>query len=110
MSFLRSPALANLLGLANLAALGAATLHLRSHHVRGLEAHEARMDELEGTLRGHVGLIEDALERIEGRRIDGQSERAQALYTSRARDGEKKKKESKENQKESKENQKEADK
>lgn len=90
MSFLRGLALTNLLGLANLAALGAATWHLRAHHVCGLEAHEARMDELEGTLRGHIGLIEDALERIEGRKIDGQSERAQALYTARGRDEDKK--------------------
>ncbi|KAH7312007.1 hypothetical protein BKA65DRAFT_530439 [Rhexocercosporidium sp. MPI-PUGE-AT-0058] len=30
------------------------------------EDHEARMDELEGTLRGHIGLIEEALDRLEG--------------------------------------------
>ena len=29
------------------------------------------MDELEGTLRGHIGLIEEALERIEGKKMDG---------------------------------------
>lgn len=86
MSFLRSPALANILGLANLSALGAMTLYFKSHHDYNLEEHEARMDELEGTLRGHIGLIEDSLERIEGQKINGQSERAQALYMARGRD------------------------
>ena len=33
---------------------------------RNHEEAEARMDELEGTLRGHIGLIEESLERIEG--------------------------------------------
>lgn len=86
MSFLRSPALTNILGLANLSALGAMTLYFKSHHDYNLEEHEARMDELEGTLRGHIGLIEDSLERIEGQKINGQSERAQALYMARGRD------------------------
>lgn len=89
MSFLRSPALANLLGLANLSALGLATLHLRSLHAKNLEEHaehEARMDGLEGTLRGHIGLIEDSLERLEGQRMKGMSERAQRLYMARGRD------------------------
>lgn len=86
MSFLRSPQLTNILGLANLSALGAMTLYFKSHHDYNLEEHEARMDELEGTLRGHIGLIEDSLERIEGQKINGQSERAQALYIARGRD------------------------
>lgn len=86
MSLLRSPALTNILGLANLSALGAMTLYFKSHHDYNLEEHEARMDELEGTLRGHIGLIEDSLERIEGQKINGQSERAQALYLARGRD------------------------
>lgn len=86
MSFLRSPVLTNVLGLANLTALGAMTVYFKSHHDYNLEEHEARMDELEGTLRGHIGLIEDSLERIEGRKMNGQSERAQALYTARGRD------------------------
>lgn len=90
MSFLRSPALTNILGLANLSALGAMTLYFKSHHDYNLEEHEARMDELEGTLRGHIGLIEDSLERIEGQKINGQSERAQALYLARGRDEKKK--------------------
>lgn len=62
---LRSPTF--LVGLANLFAIGGATYHLRSHHVYNLEEHEARMDELEGTLRGHIGLIEEALDRLEGK-------------------------------------------
>lgn len=86
MSFLRSPALTNILGLANLSALGATTMYFKSHHDYNLEEHEARMDELEGTLRGHIGLIEDSLERIEGQKINGQSEKAQALYLARGRD------------------------
>ncbi|KAJ4397008.1 hypothetical protein N0V93_001232 [Gnomoniopsis smithogilvyi] len=86
MSFLRSPALANILGIANLSALGAMTLYFKSHHDYNLEEHENRMDELEGTLRGHIGLIEDSLERIEGQKINGQSESAQALYLARGRD------------------------
>lgn len=85
-SFLRYPVLTNVLGLANLTALRNATVYFRSHHEDNLEQHEARMDGLEGTLRGHIGLIEDALERIEGRKMNGQSERAQQLYTSRGRD------------------------
>ncbi len=63
MSFLRNPLF--LLG-ANLSAIAASTLYLRSHHVYNLEEHEARMDELEGALRGHIGLIEEALDRLEG--------------------------------------------
>jgi len=62
---LRSPSL--LTGLLNLFAIGGSTLYLRSHHIHNLEEHEARMDELEGTLRGHIGLIEEALDRLEGK-------------------------------------------
>lgn len=69
-SLLRNPLTA--LGI-NLAAIGAATYHLRSHAVYNLEEHEARMDELEGTLRGHIGYIEDALDRIEGKKRVGES-------------------------------------
>lgn len=89
MSFLRSRTLTNILGLANLSALGAMTFYFKSHHDYNLEEHEARMDELEGTLRGHIGLIEDSLERIEGQKINGQSEKAQALYAARGRDDKK---------------------
>lgn len=63
MSLLRNP-LIHLV--ANLSAITASTFYLRSHHVYNLEEHEARMDELEGTLRGHIGLIEEALDRLEG--------------------------------------------
>jgi hypothetical protein len=34
---------------------GIAHYNLRDHHVYDLEEHEARMDEPEGTLRGHIG-------------------------------------------------------
>ena len=50
-----------------LTAVGGATYNLRAHHIYNLEEHEARMDELEGTLRGHIGLIEEALDRLEGK-------------------------------------------
>lgn len=86
MSFLRSPVLTNTLGLADLTALGAMGVYFKSHHDYNLEQHEARMDELEGTLRGHMGLMEDSLERIEGKKINGQSETAQAIYTARGSD------------------------
>ena len=62
MAFLRNPVLHLA---ANLSAIGGATYLLRSHHLQNLEEHEARMDELEGTLRGHIGIIEDALDRLE---------------------------------------------
>lgn len=68
MSILRNPLFTLS---ANLAAIGSATYYLRSHHVYNLEEHEARMDELEGTLRGHIGYIEDALDRIEGKKARG---------------------------------------
>lgn len=64
LSILRNPFLH--LGL-NLTALGGSTYLLRSHHIYNLEEHEARMDELEGTLRGHIGVIEEALDRLEGK-------------------------------------------
>ncbi|ORX98015.1 hypothetical protein BCR34DRAFT_157383 [Clohesyomyces aquaticus] len=49
----------------NLFAILCSTFYLRSHHQYNLIEQEARLDEIEGTLRGHIGLIEDALERIE---------------------------------------------
>ncbi len=64
MSFLRNPLL--LLGI-NLSAIAGSTYLLREHHIYNLEEHEARMDELEGTLRGHIGVIEEALDRLEGK-------------------------------------------
>ncbi|KAI5210740.1 hypothetical protein E4T42_00796 [Aureobasidium subglaciale] len=81
----RSPSF--LMGLANLFAIGGATYHLRTHHIYNLEEHEARMDELEGTLRGHIGLIEESLERIEGKQLTkGQKTSSEDLYTKRGRD------------------------
>ncbi|KAI1520212.1 hypothetical protein Ptr86124_000580 [Pyrenophora tritici-repentis] len=48
------------------------------------EEQEARLDEIEGTLRGHVGLIEDSLDRIEGK---GDACKQDNLYNTRAKDG-----------------------
>ncbi|TKA22786.1 hypothetical protein B0A50_07888 [Salinomyces thailandicus] len=84
MSSWRAPA--TLLQMVNLAALGSMTMYFKSHHDYNLQEHEARMDELEGTLRGHIGLIEDALERIEGKKMDGKSQKAEELYTGRGKD------------------------
>lgn len=67
-SAFRSPGF--LMGLANLFAIGGSTYILRDHHIYNLEEHEARMDELEGTLRGHIGLIEESLERLEGKNLE----------------------------------------
>ena len=69
MSFLRNPFL--LLGV-NLSAIAGSTYYLRSHHIYNLEEHEARMDELEGTLRGHIGYIEEALDRLEGKATEAE--------------------------------------
>ncbi len=75
MSFIRY----TLLGLGiNLSAIAGATYLLRSHHVYNLEEHEARMDELEGTLRGHIGIIEEALDRLEGK--GKESDRGKKMY------------------------------
>ena len=64
-SFLRNPAV--IFGTFNLIGIMSSAVYLRSHHVYNLEEHEARMDELEGTLRGHIGYIEEALDRLEGK-------------------------------------------
>lgn len=71
---IRSPT--SILQMLNLTALGGMTMYFKSHHDYNLQEHEARMDELEGTLRGHIGLIEDALERLEGQKMDGKSDKA----------------------------------
>jgi hypothetical protein len=47
------------------------------------EEQEARMDEIEGTLRGHIGLIEDSLDRIEGKPNGGKQDK---LYNERTKD------------------------
>lgn len=69
-NLLRNPTF--LVGLLNLSAISASTYHLRSHMIYNLEEQEARLDEIEGTLRGHIGLIEDSLDRIEGKKVDPQ--------------------------------------
>lgn len=60
---------------------------------------EARMDEVEGTLRGHIGLIEDSLKRIEnrmeGKKVtggwgQGMSAEAEDSYRRRGKDDRKK--------------------
>jgi len=75
MSFMRNPLLS--LGV-NISAIAGATYLLRSHHIYNLEEHEARMDELEGTLRGHIGYIEEALDRLEGKGKEG--DRGKKMY------------------------------
>ncbi|KAK1070280.1 hypothetical protein LTR12_006515 [Friedmanniomyces endolithicus] len=89
-SLLRSPT--SILQLLNLAALGGMTYYFKQHHDYNLQEHEARMDELKGTLRGHIGLIEESLERLEGKakgRLGADEPRgakAEALYMARGRD------------------------
>lgn len=53
-----------------MSAIAGSTYVLRSHHICNLDEHGARMDELEGTFRGHIGLIEEALDRLEGKRTE----------------------------------------
>ena len=57
---------------------GGSTYLLREHHIYNLEEHEARMDELEGTLRGHIGVIEEALDRLEGNATE--ADRGKKMY------------------------------
>lgn len=71
----------------NLLAIGSSTYFLQSKIAYNLEEQEARLDEIEGTLRGHIGLIEDALDRIEGKK-DGK--KMEELYAKRGRDEKKK--------------------
>lgn len=79
-SFFRLP---TLLPTLNLFAIATSTLYLRTQLDRNLEEQEARLDEIEGTLRGHIGLIEDALDRIEGK---PNANRQEELYGKRGRD------------------------
>lgn len=67
----------------NIFAIGSATYYLQSKINYNLEEQEARLDEIEGTLRGHIGLIEDALDRIEKKPNQNHQEK---LYSQRARD------------------------
>ena len=62
-SLFRSPS--NIFSLLTLSSVGGSTYLLRSHLIWNYEESEARLDEIEGTLRGHIGLIEDSLERLE---------------------------------------------
>lgn len=71
----------------NLLAIGSSTYYLRSKIDYNLEEQEARLDEIEGTLRGHIGLIEDALDRIEGK---PNANKMEDLYSKRERDEKKK--------------------
>lgn len=48
-----------------LTAIGGSTYLVRKQLDYNLEEQEARFDEVEGTLRGHIGLIEEALARLE---------------------------------------------
>jgi hypothetical protein len=72
----------------NLVAIGGSTYYLQSKIAYNLEEQEARLDEIEGTLRGHIGLIEDALDRIEGKK-DGK--KMEELYGKRGKDDKQKK-------------------
>lgn len=71
----------------NLLLTSGAFYNLRDHHIYNLEEHEARMDELEGTLRAHISVIEESLHRIEsvGPREDPRK-LVDKLYMARGRD------------------------
>ncbi|KAI6713011.1 hypothetical protein JHW43_004480 [Diplocarpon mali] len=46
-----------------------------------------QQDELEGTLRGHIGLIEEALDRLEGKGTEAdRGKKMNGYYGKRARD------------------------
>ncbi|PVH86216.1 hypothetical protein DL98DRAFT_545621 [Cadophora sp. DSE1049] len=67
LSLFRNPAILGAINITTLLGVGGGTYILRSHMIELSEDHEARMDELEGTLRGHIGIIEEALDRLEGK-------------------------------------------
>lgn len=88
------PALLALLG-ANLGLTGYLMYDNQQKHNFTYEEMEARMDEIEGTLRGHIGLIEDSLKRIEQRQEgqktkggwgQGMSQEAEESYGKRGKD------------------------
>jgi hypothetical protein len=72
----------------NMLAITGSTYYLQSKIAYNLEEQEARLDEIEGTLRGHIGLIEDSLDRIEGKK-DGK--KMEELYGKRGKDEKEKK-------------------
>jgi len=75
------------LSMLNLGVTGIAHYNLRDHHVYNLEEHEARMDELEGTLRGHIGYIEETLGRLEGKATEAdRGEKTDEYYSKGGRD------------------------
>ncbi|KAH9909322.1 hypothetical protein F4778DRAFT_776472 [Xylariomycetidae sp. FL2044] len=53
------------LGLANLVALAGATVSFARWHGNVAQRRDDLMDELESNLRGDIGLVEDALQRVE---------------------------------------------
>ena len=87
-TFLKPKVLVPLTG--NVLAIGSATYYIQSKLNYNLEEQDARLDEIEGTLRGHIGLIEDALDRIEKKPDQNHQE---TLYGERVRDDKKAKKE-----------------
>ncbi|KAI4140900.1 MAG: hypothetical protein L6R39_005614 [Caloplaca ligustica] len=89
MSFLRRPSA--VIGALNLCAIAGSTYYLRSHHVYNLGEFEARLDEIEGTLRGHIGLIEESLDRVEGKATEAdRGKKMDEYYGKRGRDDKKK--------------------
>ncbi|KAL8681216.1 MAG: hypothetical protein Q9186_002674 [Xanthomendoza sp. 1 TL-2023] len=85
MSFIRNPA--TIFGALNLSAIAGSTFYLRSHLVYNLEESEARSDEIEGTLRGHIGLIEESLDRLEGKATEAdRGKKMDDYYGKRAKD------------------------
>ncbi|KAK4942224.1 hypothetical protein LTR10_017981 [Elasticomyces elasticus] len=87
MSFTRSPLFPLFSLLTNLTAVGSATYYLQTWHKFNYEEHEARMDELEGTLRGHIGLIEESLDRLEGKgKESDRGKKMDEYYGKRERD------------------------
>lgn len=71
-----------------------ATYNANSKLERNYEEAEARMDELEGTLRGHIGIIEESLERLEQQAGSqglgkGMGSKSEELYSARGRDAKK---------------------
>ena len=99
MSAMSSRLLTSIFGLTavNVALTSTSFYNLREHHIYNLEEHEARMDELEGTLRAHIGVIEESLDRIEktvnskpeGTKFAG--EKSNEYYSKRGRDEKSKK-------------------